>query len=84
MKKYAFIIVFMSGVAVCTGLWGYNIGTLEPRVMSSNHDAVQAVCDYAHNHTSGASEEACGIAQDKTHTQYTCDINGDNCRVRDL
>lgn len=33
---------------------------------------VQMTCDKAHHEFSGASEEACGQAQDSTDTEYLC------------
>ena len=35
-------------------------------------DTVKAVCDYARGTIDGESEEACGIALDKSHTEYIC------------
>lgn len=47
---------------------------------SANTDSaagtVQAICDKAHREISGASEQACGSAQDVTHTEYLCDSIG--------
>lgn len=33
---------------------------------------VKAVCDYSRSIISGEAEEACGIAQDQSNTEYIC------------
>lgn len=37
------------------------------------------VCLAAHAEVSGASENACGLAQDRTHTEFLCNNNGQYC-----
>lgn len=38
-----------------------------------------AVCMTAHNEINGASEDACGSAQDRTHTEFLCNQTGQYC-----
>ncbi|MES1987278.1 MAG: hypothetical protein V4440_04470 [Pseudomonadota bacterium] len=37
------------------------------------------ICIKAHFETSGASEQACGNAQDRTHTEFICNQDGTYC-----
>jgi hypothetical protein len=39
-------------------------------------EMVQLVCMRAHNETDGDSEEACGLAQDQTRTEFLCSRSG--------
>lgn len=36
------------------------------------NETVKAICDWSRDMQSGAAEEACGIAQDKSMTEYMC------------
>lgn len=36
------------------------------------NDTVKAICDYSRSVISGEAEEACGIAQDRSQTEYIC------------
>lgn len=46
--------------------------------ISQQQQAYQ-ICLKAHSEISGASENACGQAQDRTHTEFLCNQTGHYC-----
>lgn len=72
-------------VVACVALYSYIAGTMTPMLMSTNNDAVYAVCNQSRLEHSGDMEKACGIAQDSSDTEFTCEYNNNNpstiCRV---
>lgn len=51
------------------------------QLAASQVEYVQTICDQAHNEINGASERACGDAQDKTNTEYLCNSINTSCWV---
>jgi hypothetical protein len=70
---------------VAAFIWGYNVSSLTPRIYTTDNDAVKSVCDYSHNYQgikgAGEWEQACGLAQDATNTEYLCDKTLTTCWV---
>lgn len=54
---------------------GFAVSTIYSSYMQEGktNRTVKSVCDYARGHDDGESEEACGIAQDQSSTEYVCD-----------
>lgn len=48
------------------------------RQIAQQHQAY-TICLEAHSELDGASEAACGSAQDATHTEFLCDKTGAYC-----
>lgn len=65
MKKALFCLAIAASM-----LWGYNIGTLTPRVYTELH-VMEEICDYSSTVQSGDWEEACGLAQDASGRTYS-------------
>lgn len=60
-------------LAVVLGVTGNYLYERHLNDQARSIELVQLVCDNAHNEINGASEQACGLAQDQTHTEYLCD-----------
>lgn len=56
-------------------LWGYIIGSLEPRVYTERF-VMQEICDYSATIQSGEWEEACGLAQEVAGARYEPSLIG--------
>lgn len=72
-----FIVV---ALILAVGIWAYNFGTMNPRVVSTNNTVVKSICDYSRTVHSGDWEEACGMAQDNSSTEYRCDSTAATAR----
>lgn len=89
MKTLATIAAAVIGTVAATIAFHLIIYALLITAPQENADrvmlTVKEVCDYARNTINGESEEACGIAQDVSQTEYLCNHTAvDNyCWVED-
>lgn len=63
---------------VIVALYSYLAGMFNPALVSTNHDAVFAVCSQSRLVDSGEWEAACGMAQDESDTEFICEANNNN------
>lgn len=60
----------------------YIAGSLTPMLMDKSQPLAQKICDYSNGVKEYPNdwEEACGMAQDVTNTEYTC-YKDNTCRL---
>lgn len=78
MYKYIMAVLVLLIVAE----FSYIAGMFNPMLSSTNNDAVLAVCEQSRLVNSGEWEEACGIAQDNTNTEFLCEARDNNPGTR--
>jgi hypothetical protein len=75
--KYLAAALFIASI----GVWGYNIGTLNPHVIGLDYSAVKQICDYAHTSNNPNDTEVCRITENATNSEYLCNSTGTSCWV---
>jgi hypothetical protein len=72
MKTFTITLVALIGLGI-GAIAGLTMAGRMPGNMKTDQRAyVQSICDRAHDEISGASEEACGKAQDEMGIEYLC------------
>lgn len=66
-------------IALLLVIFGFEMIQIGKQQQISQYQNALAICNTAHNEINGASEEACGAAQDTTHTEYLCSSTGQYC-----
>lgn len=66
---YSLIALMLTSMAVG------QLFTAHTEASTSKHDYVYAICNQARTQLSGASEQQCGEAQDRTSTEFMCEHN---------
>lgn len=74
MKQYQLI-----AITILLAVFGFIMLQVGKQVQVANMHEAYSLCLTAHAEVSGASETACGNAQDKTHTEFLCDKTNSYC-----
>lgn len=76
MKIIAYIAAAVVGTVAATIAVHYIVYAILSSAPQENatrvNDTVKAICDYSRSVISDEAEEACGIAQDESQTEYIC------------
>lgn len=65
---------FLIGMAILAAfMWGYNIGTLDPRIYTYDDQAALQICGFSRTVNSGEWEEACGAALNAAGGTLECE-----------
>lgn len=59
--------------------FGYFTVNIGKQLQLKDMQDTYKLCMGAHRETNGASESACGAAQDRTSTEFVCNQTGDYC-----
>lgn len=81
MSDNKIVALFFAGLAVLAFVVVGQYNASRHELAASKVEYVQTVCDIAHDEISGASEQACGDAQDQTGTEYLCNHINTSCWV---
>lgn len=72
--KYQYLLI-----VVLLAVFGFEMIQIGEQQQIRHQQQALAICQTAHNEINGASEQACGNAQDATHTEFLCDSTGKYC-----
>lgn len=71
--------IYLPLVAVLLVAFGFIMIQVGKQQQIAQQHTAYSVCLTAHTQVSGASEQACGRAQDATHTEFLCDKTNAYC-----
>lgn len=71
--------LYLPLIAVLLGVFGLTMLQAGKQSQLAQMRQAYSTCWTAHNEINGSSEDACGHAQETTHTEFVCGIAGSYC-----